>query len=1211
MKKILSYFTLLLFAVATPAQAQLEELNGKSVTVGPALADFTPNTWYFLHQSRVGGSDKGTHSEVGELPQTGGFLHDRGTTTAVRKSALSDVPDGSLATAKAGYLVRFIASTAVEGAYVVQFGTGNYLDETLTNGTSAAITGAQDFNVYKINGVDGNFALNKWNMGAILDNNGVGNNVSFWANGQVTTLENNNNWAIHEAKFTALSDRELAMTEASAVFAEYNPKKGTFTGGTAPGNYAPEAVTAFEAAVDALAEIDGPEADDLTTEDIKARTQAVLDTYQALLLTKVPYAMTVTPGYYFFSSAMTFNETVTTPEQEDPSTGETTPGTTTTIHPKKGMYSVLEGGQAYARWMTAEAKAPFLWKVTAKGEKQYEVINLATDAKFTAVATSTAVKMSTESDSLMVFDFAGMKNDTTLYNIRLKAQAERNYFYLHLGGHAAGAGKNGNILGWATTYDQGNAGASEWFLEPVDETRAQQIIADYEPIKNAAMRYDNAQLIIKAAKSELKIALDNSTTISETDSLITAATQFSSPYTTTDAQQVNGQAATEQQVYEFLLDGKPSTYWHSKWESGNVANGTHYLQVELTSTDVTEAAIKFTRRAVANDHITKWGVYGTNTADAEKSACELLAELSTPYGTNTETLTSEAFPVKNYKYLRFYIDGCFYSTAGNPGRGYGHMSAFQLFKAQTIVNQSSQAVRMGAIYDNLKNAVAQAASEGRDITAQTFTTLDAAYKAFKAVYVDPTPLRTAIANAEKTAQSVKIGNNPGEWKDNSTVTKLNNDIATARTYDQSGTYTTAKSEQHVTTIKADSAAIITGANKVDPSKWYRFRYSTEEELTANGWSLAGGAQHANAAGDTVYYESLYGKYVTVAQLVDDKTNPTTGAVITRIVEAMEAEQAVVGTQLFYDAEADIDDKDLSKFRFIAVGDTAYIIQNKGTSMFLRAAGTSGSVTLSVHPTLFKASAMGFGRNLIAAKTLNGASNSYLHAQRANNVLVTWDATSVESNSALYIEEAEAVGNYNEVTFRQKIQPGKLYAFCYPVAITAKEGKMYLPEVEGTTVTLKEVTGQTVTAGTPFLYMKGEQSEYTAEGETEITEFEHGYDVVKEPRTVSNLVGAFVGQTIGAGKIVTKDNTLEVSKRDNTTVAGNSAYIQGNFDLEAQLTINITTNTIDGVEEVIAKANQTGNIYTLDGKLVGKGNLQTVKALGRGIYVINGVKVAVK
>ena len=94
-------------------------------------------------------------------------------------------------------------------------------------------------------------------------------------------------------------------------------------------------------------------------------------------------------------------------------------------------------------------------------------------------------------------------------------------------------------------------------------------------------------------------------------------------------------------------------------------------------------------------------------------------------------------------------------------------------------------------------------------------------------------------------------------------------------------------------------------------------------------------------------------------------------------------------------------------------------------------------------------------------------------------------------------------------------------------------------------------------------------------------------------------------------MVATGSTLEVSKRSNTSVAANSAYIQGEYDLEAEITVNLSDDTLTGVAEVIAKAEQEGNIYTLDGKLVGKGNLQTVKALGRGIYVINGVKVAVK
>ena len=57
------------------------------------------------------------------------------------------------------------------------------------------------------------------------------------------------------------------------------------------------------------------------------------------------------------------------------------------------------------------------------------------------------------------------------------------------------------------------------------------------------------------------------------------------------------------------------------------------------------------------------------------------------------------------------------------------------------------------------------------------------------------------------------------------------------------------------------------------------------------------------------------------------------------------------------------------------------------------------------------------------------------------------------------------------------------------------------------------------------------------------------------------------------------------------------------------------DVIDGVKDVssaIEKINQRGDVYSMDGKLLMSGaNLNSLKTLGRGMYILNGVKVVVK
>ena len=85
-----------------------------------------------------------------------------------------------------------------------------------------------------------------------------------------------------------------------------------------------------------------------------------------------------------------------------------------------------------------------------------------------------------------------------------------------------------------------------------------------------------------------------------------------------------------------------------------------------------------------------------------------------------------------------------------------------------------------------------------------------------------------------------------------------------------------------------------------------------------------------------------------------------------------------------------------------------------------------------------------------------------------------------------------------------------------------------------------------------------------------------------------------------------------------TVPAYSAYIQSTESLSYTADITIVIDgevVIDDVRDLNATLSNVytnGKIYTLDGRLVSRnGNIDDARRLGRGIYIINGVKVAVK
>ena len=146
--------------------------------------------------------------------------------------------------------------------------------------------------------------------------------------------------------------------------------------------------------------------------------------------------------------------------------------------------------------------------------------------------------------------------------------------------------------------------------------------------------------------------------------LITSVSQLSSPYT----------EPSEGSLAE-MIDGNTGSFWHSAWSQGDVENGLHYFQVEMLNQANIDVAFKVVRRQTDDNHITEWGIYGTNNANASKANCTPLAFITTPYSGWGETRTSDIFSTGGYKYLRFYINNT------TTGRGFGHLAEFQLYPA--------------------------------------------------------------------------------------------------------------------------------------------------------------------------------------------------------------------------------------------------------------------------------------------------------------------------------------------------------------------------------------------------------------------------------------------------------------------------------------------------------------------------------------------------
>ena len=1346
MKKITSFLMMVvLCCVGAFAQESVgtELPTNKLITIGTAQGEMVPGKWYFLHNPRNPNQSATDFAEVGgTITTAGGFVTDMGLGSHVKLTASSVIdevtnPEGVNANNYMANLVRFVAVEGEEGAYNIQFGTGNWLADAPGSGTvnnNNYIAGnAGKYNFYLVTIGDtpnaaGRFAWNKYNMADRIDNNGAGGTVVFWASGVTTgesegwatdaDIKGNKIWQIYD--ILVVGETDVYMEAINALIEDYTTITGYQEGalidnlqagqnvGTEPGNYRLEDVNAFlevHNKIDELMytmEMEGIEAIQAlypTVEDVEKLNEDYVGAYNHMVDNRVPLAMSgIQPGYYTFNSCLfwytTKNDTVRysaeeaaawneenglTSEEDEGwiNAGDVKEVTSTQVPaPIKSLYSAPAQGSDgvmadWLAWGTQQPKAEFLWKVEAVEGKPYEyrMLNVANGKTHISIGQSSNSRLALNDTATVCFDWRNNEeavkyadaegnevNDTVVsFNIRSSNQPESNYNYLHCGGHSSGAGTGSWIVGWS------DGGATRWYMVPVDEATVEEWLNG--PEAQLRKMIEKGDSIAAVSPSQIEIAKDIETTIYDTDSVVVTADQFYSQYTTEDAQTI----PEGQTVYDFMLDGKQSTYWHSKWENGAVNAKVHYLQIHATETMDGLYAVKLQRRPVSGDHITELIAVGFEEEPTDETVFADGKELGTlklPLTSNSETVVTNTFDATGMNYVRFYSNStAAAASGGGAGRGYWHASAFNVFKASAAPRyETTQYDARKAEADALAAAIAVWEEKGftadsleliEDPTfAAAYNALVAAYEAWSKVYVDPTELREAIAAAPAENLFV-VGNNPGQWKEG--VTTPGATVAAAEAYNASGAYTPAESEAHIAAIAKAEADVWAAANKVETGKWYRFSFATEEMYENYGWDKTGAKASENAAG-IVTSPALFGKTIAVGKgLVTYETyeNAENGNVDTVAVRSIEAtEEWYEGDNLCFFEDADFSDgEDL--FQFIQATDSSYMIQNKATGLFVRA---GHPMTLSAVPSYFSANqAIGAGANLIAYTDVLGKTDGahvYMHGERSTNYLTKWSANTIASNSMMFIEEVEAVTEAPATEYAAKLWPGKVYTYTMPVDVTVTEGATaYGAELvvteEDTTVVLKAIEAETISAGTPFILITDFEGEYITtadrlkqiaseilgkEGKYGLNEkqqantqlsdehvlvsMNHGMEVDTVVTELLSLRGTLKSATVEAGKgIVASENGFKHTLV-NTNVGAYGAWIASDFDPESAdvlsgLVIKIEGSIDTGISEVLDKVAKSGNIYNAAGQLVGKGNINTVNSLPAGIYIVNGVKVTKK
>lgn len=849
---------------------------------------------------------------------------------------------------------------------------------------------------------------------------------------------------------------------------------------------------------------------------------------------------------------------------------------------KKAAYATTDGKGA---WTTIDSLAlNQVWELKKLDEDKWSIMNVSTKQYIATGAQSVQVTLADETSNSFRIELLDQDGQ---YGLRLNDPD----MPLHAAQHNNGAGASGTIVLW----ENGSCTASAWFVEPLSAEEIKEIgDATAQQERDAKL----AELLAQA-KEKYNVA-------AEYNPLITNAEQITSNASQNELGNKDGDG------YPALIDGNPQTYFHSAW-GGDAPDEDHYLQVELNKA-VDVLMFEWTYR------VSQQFTWANKPADvtiygAKEGADVSAADSWTQILQVTNMAVTEAYPTyiskeyelgDTYKYIRWEVNRTVTNGTSNPGSYNGHyffaLGEFQLYSG---LNPDCQLAQMGAIGTALAAAIEEA--EGvESATQEDIDKLQAAYDAFVAELADPTELNAAISKANDLAGTIYYGTNPGLYPEGTREEEaLTLALEHAESLINDGSYTQTTLAQALTTLNTAYDAFQATAHPIETGKWYNLKFAT------------------------IYFDET-GKNKPTGSY-NDGTPVMCGRILTLDGNADDVVEGT--TEVHILAEEEIDDPDMALWRFIALGDTAFAIQNKATGLYLNSAGSGVHVKTSITPTQFKTTLKGYGSWLLGGYRLDNASVNPLHSQAAGTVVVGWPADALGSNSMWEIHEVEDVTEDVAGYTSRQVRYGMPYLLCYPVEISDIDGgSIYrISGISEDHLSILDIADEDgiVPAGEPFILMSGTTEEYntgeaTASDTITVT-FRFGNEIQGTPIAANYMVGTYYGSTATADHMVieTGENGPYVKAlTGNRSIGANSAYINlGGTNLgEAtdESTIIPTekdfTDIVTAIRETIANVNKgTVDVYTTTGVLVRKSVkvAEAVKGLPKGLYIVGGQKTAVK
>lgn len=593
-------------------------------------------------------------------------------------------------------------------------------------------------------------------------------------------------------------------------------------------------------------------------------------------------------------------------------------------HANKGVYGTVKKNQAN-----------FVWKIT-KSETG-DSLTLYNVGMGTYVSKSSydndGIDMTEDPNDAIyfVFDFAGFlpvefgveggeTNSTieerNVFAIRPAFQPRGGY-YVHQMAHGTGnkddnspfgyyqtdSGEDKEFSYWARTYNTDRTEdkwTSEWYLEPVPESEVEELVENFEMIKNHDLLVAQNNDLRAKVKVDLEVAKDVIKT-----KLITSASQMTSPYSQNDFGGKDGGNLSD----GVLIDGDKTTYWHSAFT--DTPQEPHYIQISDMEDMVGECELYLCERAGAsNDRPSEFKIVGADNTKADDSEWALIAELKVPdYAAGAENYIP--FTVETaYPYIRVICTNTDCASDGISYRYFWHASELQISTVRP--NPNSQFAALGEIAENLEKIYKEnIAVADADITPEMYRALEDAYKLFLGGMVDPTELRNALETYADLTKGVVEGTNPGQWTSTDIATAYDELYKEVKDYDEAGRYNVAQNHKYAVMLKSMSKSVMELANGVKTDAWYHIMFPTKEMYTDYGFdpNLPGG--NSKIVGDSLQF----GYYVvpgvrTAEKDIDDKA---TGNYFLNFASK---EDARAGMYMYFANPKDLEDQDVSMFRFV-------------------------------------------------------------------------------------------------------------------------------------------------------------------------------------------------------------------------------------------------------------------------------------------------------